>query len=273
MQPLVSICIPSYNAAPYIGETLQSVLAQTYSHLEIIVCDDCSKDNTMEVVKTFSDPRIAIHINEKNLGSSGNYNKALSYANGKYVKLLCADDMITPDCVEKQVRIFEENENKNIFLVTAEKHIINEKGKYVFKKKFPGRGGLINGKKVVRKSVRQGTNIIGEPGLPLMKTGVIRQTTGVTEDKYFTYCNDFDLWCKMLLHGNLFVIKEPLFVFRIVSTSTTSNTGWKQARVVKDYFTLLYQQNLYGITKTTLLFGKFMVNVMTVARNMFYKFM
>ena len=271
MQPLVSICIPCYNAEPFIGETLQSVLAQTYTNLEIIICDDQSKDNTLDVVKTFTDPRISIHVNEHNLGSSGNYNKALSYATGKYAKLLCADDLITPDCIEKQVRAFEENEDENIVLVTAEKRIINEKGKQLFVKKFPGKG-IIDGKKVVRKSVRNGTNIIGEPGLPLMKTEAMRQTSGVIEDKYFTYCNDFDLWCKLLLYGNLFVIKEPLFSFRIVSSSTTSKTGWQQAKVVKDYFTLLYKQDLHNISKPTLLFGKFMVNMMTFARNMIYKF-
>ena len=273
MQPLVSICIPCYNAAPFIGETLQSVLAQTYANLEIIICDDCSKDNTLEAVKTFTDPRIAIHVNAQNLGSSGNYNKALSYATGKYAKLLCADDMIAPDCIEKQVKAFEENADKNIVLVTAEKRIIKQNGKYLFTKKFPGRGGLINGKKAVRKSIRNGTNIIGEPGLPLMKTETLRQTSGVTEDKYFTYCNDFDLWCKMLLHGNLFVIKEPLFSFRIVATSTTSKTGRQQAKVVKDYFTLLHRQNLHNISKPTLILGKCMVNLMTLARNMIYKFM
>jgi GT2 family glycosyltransferase len=272
MQPLVSICIPCYNAAPFIGETLLSVLAQTYTNLEIIVCDDKSKDNTLEVAKTFTDPRISIYVNEQNLGSSGNYNKALSYATGKYVKLLCADDLITPDCIEKQVRAFEEKKKKNIVLATAEKRIINENGKYLFTKKFPGKG-VLKGKKAVQKSVRNGTNIFGEPGLPLMKTEVLRQTSGVIEDKYFTYCNDFDLWCKVLLHGNLLVIKEPLFSFRIVSTSTTSQTGWKQAKVLKDFFTLLYQQKAYGITKRTLLFGKFMVNVMTFARNMVYRFM
>jgi glycosyltransferase involved in cell wall biosynthesis len=269
---LVSICIPCYNAAPYIGNTLQSVLAQTYTHLEIIVCDDQSKDNTIEVVRKINDPRISIYVNEKNLGSSGNYNQTLLYATGKFVKLLCADDLITPDCIEKQVRAFEENKGKNIVLVTAEKRIINENGKFLFVKKFPGKG-VIEGKKAVRKSVRYGTNIIGEPGLPLMKTEIIQQTSGVTDDKYFTYCNDFDLYCKILLHGNLFVIKEPLFSFRIVSTSTTSKTGWKQAKVVKDYFSLLYRQNLHGISKPTLLFGKFMVSVMTFVRNMIFKFM
>jgi glycosyltransferase involved in cell wall biosynthesis len=270
---LASICIPCYNSAPFIGETLLSVLAQTYTNLEVIICDDCSKDNTLEVVKTFTDSRISIHVNTHNLGCSGNYNQVLSYATGKYAKLLCADDLITPDCIEKQVRAFEENAEKNIVLVTAEKYVIKEKGKKLFIKKFPGKGGLIDGKKAIRKSMRNGTNIFGEPGLPLMRTDVLRKTSGITEDKYFTYCNDLDLWSKILLHGNLFVIKKPLFSFRLVSTSVTSNTGGKQAKIVKDYFTLLYRQKQHDISKFTLFVGKWMVNAMAFARNIIYKFM
>jgi glycosyltransferase involved in cell wall biosynthesis len=271
MPPLVSISIPCYNAGKFIGDTLRSVLAQTYCDLEIIVCDDCSTDNTLQAIKSFVDPRISIYVNEHNLGSSGNYNRALSYANGKYVKLLCADDLITPDCIEKQVQAFEKNEGKNIVMVTANKNVINENGKRILSKNFPGKG-FIEGKKAIRRSVRYGTNIFGEPGLPLVSTDVLRKTTGVTEDKYYTYCNDFDLWCKILLHGNLFVIREPLFLFRIVDASTTSRTGWKQAEIMKSYWTFLYRQKIYGISRTTLFTGKIMIEAMTFARNMVYKF-
>jgi len=272
MQPFVSICIPCYNAAPYIGDALKSVLAQTYTNLEIIICDDCSTDNTVEVVRSFIDSRISLHLNTKNTGSSRNYNKVLSFVNGKYVKLLCADDMLMPDCIEKQVRIFETNEDKNIAFVTAEKRVIKENGKFLFVKKFPGKGGFYDGKKAVRKSVRYGTNIFGEPGLPLMKTEIFHQTAGVIEDDYYTYCNDFDLLCKMLLFGDLYVIKESLFLFRIVYPSTTSKTRWRQAMVVKDYFTLLYNQKQHNISTIDLLLGKWMVYIMMIARNIIFKF-
>ncbi|MDR3350178.1 MAG: glycosyltransferase family 2 protein [Prevotellaceae bacterium] len=265
-QPLVSICIPAYNAEKFIGDTIRSALAQTYRNLEIIVCNDCSSDNTLQVAKSFSDPRMTVYVNEHNLGCSGNYNRSLSYARGKYVKLLCADDMITPDCIEKQVRAFEENEDKNIVMVTAGKYVINENGKRVFSKKFPGKG-CMEGKKAVRKSVLYGTNIFGEPGLLLMKTDILRKTTGVTEDKYYTMCNDFDLWCKMLLHGNLFVIHEPLFSFRIVSSSQTARMGWRGAGIFKNYCTLLYRQKKYDISPATLFIGKIMMFVMMFARN------
>jgi len=269
-QPLVSICIPCYNAADFIAETIQSVLNQTYQNFEIIICNDRSTDNTLDVIKKFEDKRIQVHENEKNLGCSGNYNRVLSYAKGKYTKLLCADDIIIPTCIEKQVAAFEQHADKNIALVTAHKFVINEKGKKLFVKRFPGKG-FISGKKAIRKSVLHGTNIFGEPGLPLMKTSILNQTSGVIEDKYYTYCNDFDLWCKMLLFGDLYVINEPMFSFRIVSGSVTSNAGWQQAAILKNYFNLLHNDKKYGISTFTLFRGKIMVNVMTFARALVYK--
>jgi len=270
LQPLVSICIPCYNAALFITETIQSVLNQTYANLEIIICDDQSKDNTLAIIKQFKDPRISIYVNEKNLGGSGNYNRVLSYATGTYVKLLCADDMITPNCIAKQVEAFETHVHDHIAFVTAHKNIINETGKRLFTKKFDGEG-VIDGRKAIIKSVRSGTNIFGEPGLPLIKRDILMKTTGVTEDPYFTYCNDLDLLLKLLLHGNLYVLDETLFSFRIVKTSITSKSNWHQARVVKDYFTLIAQNRAYGISKKNLLIGKFMVDLMTLARNIILK--
>lgn len=269
-QPLVSVCIPCYNASNFIAETIQSVLNQTYNNIEIIICDDQSTDNTVEVIKCFKNSHIYFYQNEKNLGCSSNYNQALSYATGKYTKLLCADDLISSDCIEKQVNVFEEESKKNISLVTANKYIIDEKGKRLFVKKFPGKG-FYSGKKAIVKSVLFGTNIFGEPGLPLMKTDILRKTTGVIEEKYYTYCNDFDLWCKMLLLGDLYVINEPLFSFRIVNSSVTSNVGWKQAEILKSYFKLIYKNKKYGIGFLTYMIGKMMINIMTLARVMIYK--
>lgn len=267
--PLVSICIPAYNAGEFIDETLRSVLAQTYDNLEIIICDDGSTDDTLSRVRQFEDPRITIHSNEHNLGSSGNYNKALSLARGKYIKLLCADDLLVPDCIEKQVRAFEEHVDADVALVTAGKWIINRRGRRLFKVSFPGYGA-IDGRDAVVRCVRRGRNLIGEPGLPLMRADILRRTDGVIADKYYTYVNDFDLWCKILRYGNLLVIDEPLFLFRVVGGSTTGGTGWRQARIMADYFNLLGKSQWPGFSKATLLGGRLMTIPITLSRNIVY---
>lgn len=102
---LVSVVIPMYNAADFIGKTIESVLNQSHSNLEIIVVDNCSTDNSIEIVNGFKDKRILLHKNEKNLGFSGNVNKGISLAKGEYIKFLCADDTLKPNCIEELLQI------------------------------------------------------------------------------------------------------------------------------------------------------------------------
>ena len=93
--PKVSVLIPTYNYARYIGEAIESVLNQTFTDFELIIIDDQSKDNTDEVVaKYLHDPRVSYHKNPVNLGLVGNFNRALELANGEYIKFLLADDKL-----------------------------------------------------------------------------------------------------------------------------------------------------------------------------------
>ncbi len=102
MQPLVCVLMTAYNREKYIAEAIESVLASTYSHFELIIVDDDSKDNTVSIAKSFEarDKRIKVFINESNLGDYPNRNKAASYASGKYIKYVDADDLIYPQGLE-----------------------------------------------------------------------------------------------------------------------------------------------------------------------------
>src|SRR4051812_6371262 len=105
--PLVSICIPSYNSEAFIAKTIQSVLDQTYRSLEIVICDDRSQDTTADIIRSFNDPRIFFFQNETNLGVEGNWNLTLERSTGKYAKVMGADDILYPHCIEQQVRVLE----------------------------------------------------------------------------------------------------------------------------------------------------------------------
>ncbi|MFD1772532.1 glycosyltransferase family 2 protein [Paenibacillus rhizophilus] len=108
---LVSIIMPAYNCGDYIGITIDSVIAQTYKYWEIIVVDDCSTDNTEEVVKEYmsKDPRIKYHKLEKNSGAAVARNKAIDLAAGKYMAFLDSDDVWFPEKLTKQIGFMEEN--------------------------------------------------------------------------------------------------------------------------------------------------------------------
>ena len=90
----VSVCTPVYNGGDYIEQTIRSILAQTYENFQLIVCDNCSTDNTEEIVRSFKDPRIFYNRNERNLGLVGNANRCLELAEGDYVHILHHDDIM-----------------------------------------------------------------------------------------------------------------------------------------------------------------------------------
>lgn len=106
---LVSIIMPSYNTAKFIEETIDSVLAQTYTNWELIIVDDCSTDDTDAVVAKYQDSRIQYLKNGKNSGAAVSRNRALREAKGRWIAFLDSDDLWAPDKLEKQIRFMEAN--------------------------------------------------------------------------------------------------------------------------------------------------------------------
>ena len=102
--PLISVILPTYNGEKHIVETLESVLNQTYTNLEIIIVDDCSTDKTVEIIKSYNDSRIKLHINETNIGIGENTNKALSLATGEFIMMQDHDDISSPSRAELQLK-------------------------------------------------------------------------------------------------------------------------------------------------------------------------
>ncbi|MBQ0054835.1 MAG: glycosyltransferase family 2 protein [Synergistaceae bacterium] len=109
MKDLVSVIMPSYNTAEYIGESIKSVFAQTYENWELIIVDDCSTDSTDGIVAGFNSDKIRYFKNEKNSGAAVSRNKALREAKGRWIAFLDSDDIWEPLKLEKQIRFMEEN--------------------------------------------------------------------------------------------------------------------------------------------------------------------
>jgi glycosyltransferase involved in cell wall biosynthesis len=106
---LVSVLMTAYNREKYIAEAIESVLASTFKDFELIIVDDCSKDKTVEIARKYEalDSRVSVFVNEVNLGDYPNRNKAASYAKGKYIKYVDADDMIYPWSLDIIIKSFE----------------------------------------------------------------------------------------------------------------------------------------------------------------------
>lgn len=106
---LVSVIMPSWNTGRFIAQSIESVINQTYENWELIIVDDCSTDNTEEVVKGFNDSRIKYFKNEKNSGAALTRNRALRQAQGEWIAFLDSDDLWAPEKLEKMLRFMTEN--------------------------------------------------------------------------------------------------------------------------------------------------------------------
>ncbi len=107
MSSRVSVIVPSYNHAPYLRECLESALAQDYDDLEVIVIDDCSSDNSVEIAQSINDKRIQVRKNAKNLGAYATQNRAMEMATGDYIAVLNSDDIWQPHKLRKQIALLE----------------------------------------------------------------------------------------------------------------------------------------------------------------------
>ena len=115
MQPLVSILIPAYNAQEWIADTLQSAIAQTWDGKEIIVVDDGSADQTLEIARRFESDGVRV-VTQKNQGAAAARNKLFSLCQGDYIQWLDADDLLAPDKIERQLAALREADSRRILL-------------------------------------------------------------------------------------------------------------------------------------------------------------
>jgi len=218
--PSVSVCIPFYNGAAYAEQTLRSVLEQTWKDWELVVTDDDSPDGTAAVIEAFmretADPRIRFERNPQRLGMVGNWNKVIGLARGRYIKLVCGDDYMRADCLERQVKELEER--PSAALAASSRMIINSNGKSLFARACYKKSGLYPGTEAVRKGLLTGTNTIGDPVAVLFRAELLAKT-GLFEPSV-VYCTDIDLWLRLLLHGDLYFDTEPLAYYRIHKGST-----------------------------------------------------
>jgi glycosyltransferase involved in cell wall biosynthesis len=141
--PLFSVCIPNYNYGCYLRSTIESVVAQSFQDFEIIVADNASTDDSVEVVEKFSDARIKLIKNETNVGFAHNLDRATERAIGQYLILLSSDDLIMPDALERYAGIIREyragpssvSEGDEMLVLFSAIEIIDSDGK-VFDRRF-----------------------------------------------------------------------------------------------------------------------------------------
>ena len=268
--PRVSVGIPVYNGEKFIGTAIESVLTQTWADFELYVIDDASTDGTLDRVRRFNDPRLRIIINETNVGHEGNWNRVVREARGEFIKLLPCDDVLHPDCLRKQVEIFDNPANSSVVLTCCSRNIIDTNGRILIKRSFRNRRGRIQGLRAVRESVRSGTNLIGEPGAVLMKSDILPRA-GLFSAANF-YVIDLDLWARILLYGDLFVLPESLCSFRVAPGSASIRVASTQSRDFVAFIGRLARSGRYDLSPMDRRLGAINALKNRILRKVLYRF-
>jgi glycosyltransferase involved in cell wall biosynthesis len=224
----VSVCIPAYQAERYIASTIESVLAQTYLDWELILLDDASPDGTFEIARRYgSDPRIHLDRNEQNLGPVANWNHVVATARGRYVKVLCSDDLLYPSCLERQVDALEAAPRAG--LVASRRDIIDEDGEVVLPARgLAGLSGRVVGPKALRRMIEIGTTPLGEPSMVLFRAEALSDA-GPFRPRYGTLI-DVDMYARVLRRWDCVALDETLGAFRITGGSWSDRSHRHQGR-------------------------------------------
>jgi glycosyltransferase involved in cell wall biosynthesis len=267
--PLVSIVIPTYNGGPYIEQAMRSALAQTLRDLEIVVVDDASSDDTLDRVARLADGRVRVQTADTNAGAGVNWNRALRAARGRYVKLLCQDDVLAPTCVERQVEAFESHLGAGATLCSVRRVIIDERGRPMTQRGFPRHTrAVVPGPRAARRLIRSGGNPVGEPSAVLFrKEDALR--VGLF-DEAAQYVIDIDLWLRLLAEGSLLVIPEPLAAFRISTSSWSAALSGEQSRQYRLLTRRVSRDPRLAIRRRDVLVSYVMAYLLEVVRRTLY---
>jgi glycosyltransferase involved in cell wall biosynthesis len=227
--PLVSICVPAYNAAPWIGEAIESALVQSWEHFELVVCDDASTDATLAVARSYSDRRLRVETSDVRLGKSRNQNRSVARSTGSYVKFLHADDRLAPTCLEEMVAVALEDERIGLVFAPRKIEVAGDvdpawRHKYArLHERFVDLARINEGRDLFKQLVRGGLeeNWIGEPSAVLVSRRALERSGGFSERIH--QIEDLDLWLRILLEHRVGFVDRPLCVYRFHSDSTTAS--------------------------------------------------
>ena len=238
--PIVSVLIPTYNAAAFIEEAIDSVLNQTFQDFEIVVLDNRSTDETEEIIKKYkSDGRFSFKKNSHNLGGLGNFNKIMDLSRGKYVKFLCADDKFHPQLLEKFVDIMDSFPNVSLVTSYTEEFELQSK---IWPTPLQN---LQPGKKITA-AVLKDYNFLGSP------TAVMLRKSNLHLGKFkpeFPWVADWDLWLRHLSVGDCYIVPQVLSYTRVHNQQVTASVKQSYRTYYEKYdlYKLIKNNNEYGI--------------------------
>ena len=217
---LVSVLLPVRNGEKYLQEAIESVLNQTYANIELIVVNDGSFDNTLNILKSYNDKRIK-YITTEGIGLVEALNLGIKSCKGTYIARMDADDICYTNRLELQVALL--NELPDIGVVGSDVNLIDENGNIV---------GVQKGFNLSNEELMQGLTLKRKMNPIVHPSTMVRSEilTNVSGYRNYLACEDKDLWLRIFSTGNYYRIPEPLLKYRINSEGV-SKKMYKQQKV------------------------------------------
>lgn len=245
--PLVSVIIPSYNHAPYLRERIDSVEAQDYPNFEIIILDDCSPDNSREIIMSYENsPHVSrIIINPSNSGNTFlQWDRGMALARGEYIWIAESDDKSAPDFLSSMMSKLMDNDDA--VMAFSWSHIIDAQGREVLPNVWDCRsrmqhGGIYDGRWFCRTRMLYYNAVYNASMVVFRK----KFTAAVSDDyKQYRYSGDYLFWIEMMLQGRVIEVPERLNYFRQhdrkVSGSKLEASSVEDCEVVERCIRLLH---------------------------------
>jgi glycosyltransferase involved in cell wall biosynthesis len=259
-EPAVSVCIAVRNCETYIAAAIESVLGQRYDDFEVVVVDNASTDRTVGTVQAIRDDRVRLVENPVNVGLCHNWNRSIEEARGRYVKVLCADDILYPDCLAEQAAVFDADRDRSVALVCCPRDIIDSHGRVRMRSRGWSTGGRprrMTGREAMKQMARAGRNLIGEPLTTMFRREDALGIGGFDPALYASLpvCIDWDLWCRLLEKGDLVVNGRALGAIRVNAGSASLTLVGKFAENDRRFIASLSDKGLANIGAVDIALG------------------
>jgi succinoglycan biosynthesis protein ExoO len=246
MDPEVSIIVPAYNTEAYIAKAIDSALTQTLTNIEVIVVDDASGDQTVEVIQQFTDPRLQLLQNPQNLGVSASRNRAIQKARGQWIAVLDSDDWYVPNRLETLLNIAKK---KKADLVIDNLHLIRNNESFPWSTLLQESGETITDIWPIDPVFYVKTGLYGKQGLhlglckPLFRRSFLHKHC-LLYDETQRAVEDFHLVLRCLIHGaSMLFVPSPYYFYRSRPDSLVTRSKLRHIEQFRDAILSVIQRD------------------------------
>lgn len=215
--PLVSVLLPVYNAQETLKESIDSILAQSYTFFELIIIDDGSIDSSNKIILSYSDSRIRYYRNEDNKGLIYTLNKCISYAQGVYLARMDADDIMYPERLELQVAYL--NENLDVVVLGTQIDFFGSKKAKLLKRQLPTNPADLAAYLFLATPINHPTAMI--------RSNVVKEQ-GIKYNENYRHVEDYKLWADISKYGNFANLENKLLKYRLSDSQISSQHSEEQ---------------------------------------------